>query len=54
MSQILSSHRDLRFPLHATLEELIHHRSITGTNLLDTRREIEKEDEADPRCKTPP
>jgi hypothetical protein len=41
-------------PLQAILEELIHRRSTMGTNLLDTRREIDKEEEAGPRCKTPP
>jgi hypothetical protein len=39
-------------PLQVTLEELIHRRSTTGTILLDTRREIEKEEETDLRCKT--
>jgi hypothetical protein len=36
------------------LEELIHRRSTTGTNLLDTSREIDKKEEAGLRCKTPP
>jgi hypothetical protein len=36
------------------LEELIHRRSTTGTNLLDNNREIEKEEEAGLRCKMPP
>jgi hypothetical protein len=36
------------------LEELIHHRSTMGTNLLDTSREIDKKEEAGLRCKTPP
>jgi hypothetical protein len=36
------------------LEELIHRRSTMGTNLLDTIREIDKKEEADLRCKTPP
>jgi hypothetical protein len=36
------------------LEELIHRRSTTGTNLLDTCREIVKEEEAGLRYKTPP
>jgi hypothetical protein len=36
------------------LEELIHRRLTTGINLLDTSREIEKEEEAGLRCKTPP
>jgi hypothetical protein len=36
------------------LEELIHHRSTTGTSLLDTSREIEKEEKAGLRCKMPP
>jgi hypothetical protein len=35
------------------LEELIHRRSTTGTNLLDTSREIDKKEEAGLRCKTP-
>jgi hypothetical protein len=36
------------------LEELIHRQSTTGTNLLDTSREIDKKEEAGLRCKTPP
>jgi hypothetical protein len=40
--------------MQATLEELIHRRSTMGTNLLDTHREIMKEEEAGLRCKTPP
>jgi hypothetical protein len=35
------------------LEELIHRRSTTEINLLDTSREIDKK-EAGLRCKTPP
>jgi hypothetical protein len=44
-------------PLQAILEELIHRRSTTGTNLLVPRGEIEKEEEEEKaglRCKTPP
>jgi hypothetical protein len=35
------------------LEELIHHRSTTEINLLDTSREIDKKEEAGLHCKTP-
>jgi hypothetical protein len=40
-------------PLQVPLEEPIHHRSTTGTNLLVTRREVEEE-EACLRYKTLP
>jgi hypothetical protein len=54
MSQIPVIPSGSEIPLQATLEELIHRRSTTGTNLLDTSREIEKEEEAGLHCKTPP
>jgi hypothetical protein len=53
MSQITIVPSGYEIPLQATLEELFHRRSTTGTNLLAKRRDIEKE-EAGLRCKTPP
>jgi hypothetical protein len=54
MSQIPVIPSRSEIPMQATLEELIHRRSTMGTNLLDTHREIMKEEEAGLRCKTPP
>jgi hypothetical protein len=54
MSQISIIPSESEVPLQETLDELIHRRLTTGTNLLDTHREIEKDEEAGLCCKTLP